>query len=52
MADQPEISKAAEQAQREECRRSEKEREVNARHEALLEESQRAHFLENSCVEE
>ena len=51
MADQPEISKAAEQARREERHRSEEEREVDARHEALLEASQRAHFLEHSCVE-
>jgi hypothetical protein len=39
-----------EQAQHEDRWRTEQEREVNARHEAMLEESQRAHFLdENLC---
>jgi hypothetical protein len=36
---------AAEQARREDQRRTQEEREIELRHEALLEESRRAHFL-------
>jgi hypothetical protein len=45
--DLPEVQRAADAARRQERKRTEHENQVNRAHEALIEESQRAHFL--SC---
>ena len=50
MATEPEDEREIEQRRQADQRRTEQENEVNRRHEAMLEESQRAHFLdENLC---
>jgi hypothetical protein len=48
--DLPEVQRAAEDARRADRRRTEQENEVNRRHEALIEESQHQHFLDNGCA--
>ena len=44
--DMPEVQRAAEAARRADRRRTEDETRSNRAHEALIEESQRAHFLD------
>jgi hypothetical protein len=43
--DLAEVQRAAEAARESDWQRTEHERQVNTRHEALIEESKRAHFL-------